>query len=234
MKPGIIIIIPVYNEEKNIEAVINGISSQVMGADIVVINDGSNDRTREILQQLKVKTITHPFNLGYGAALQTGFKYALLNDYDFAVQIDGDGQHEPADINNLLQVVFSQEADVALGSRFLSGKSYDMSFSRKTGIKIFSFIASILTGQKITDSTSGFQAINRRAIKNLYATDYFPVDYPDADVIIMLSKTGMAIKEVPVKMYSTPDKNSMHGGGKSFYYIFKMFLSIILTIMRKN
>jgi glycosyltransferase involved in cell wall biosynthesis len=233
MKDKIIIIIPAYNEEKNIASIIRGIRNAVPAVDILVINDGGEDATKEIVRQLGERIVNLPYNMGYGAALQTGFKYALKHGYRFAVQMDADGQHDPKDIPKLLQAVLDGEADVAIGSRFLDGGSYKAPVIRKVGMSIYGWLASVLIGQRVTDPTSGYQALNIDCIR-FYASDYYPVDFPDADVIIMLHRAGMRIKEIPVTMYANLEQKSMHAGLKPIYYIFKMFLSIFLTLLRKD
>lgn len=228
-----VIIIPAYNEEENITGVIKGIKNAVPDADILVINDGGQDRTGEIVRELGGRAVSLPYNMGYGAALQTGFKYTLKHGYEYAVQMDADGQHETNDIPKLLKVVLDKEADVAVGSRFLNGGRYKAPIIRRAGMLVFGWLASAIIGQRVTDPTSGYQALNRNAIR-FYAGDYYPVDYPDADVIIMLHRAGLEAKEIPVTMYPNPSRESMHAGLKPLYYIFKMFLSILLTFLRKD
>ena len=228
-----IIIIPAYNEEKNIAGVINGIKNVIPDADILVVNDGGKDRTEEIARELGARVISLPYNMGYGAALQTGFKYALKKGYEYAVQIDADGQHDPKDIPKLLDVVLSGKADVVIGSRFLNGGKYKAPAVRRLGMLFFARLTSLIIGEKITDPTSGYQAINKNGLQ-FYAGDYYPVDFPDADVIIMLHRAGLKIKEIPVIMYPSVQGKSMHSGLKPVYYIFKMFLSIFVTLLRRG
>ncbi len=227
-----IIIIPAYNEEKNIADVINGIKNVIPDADILVINDGGEDQTEEIVRELGAHVISLPYNMGYGAALQTGFKFALKKGYEYAVQIDADGQHDPEDIPKLLDEVFNNRADVIIGSRFLGKGNYRASFIRKIGMLFFARLTSLIIGKKITDPTSGYQGINKHGLQ-FYAGDYYPVDFPDADVIIMLDRAGLKIKEIPVTMYPGVQGKSMHSGLKPVYYIFKMFLSIFVVLLRK-
>ncbi|MGA1871604.1 MAG: glycosyltransferase family 2 protein [bacterium] len=229
----ILIVIPAYNEEKNIAKVIATIKNHFQNATIVVINDGSEDKTGKYAQAAGAKLINLPYNMGYGVALQTGFKYALRNKYQYVIQMDADGQHEPSNIPCLLKPLFSAEADVVIGSRFLNNTKYKLSPFKKLGMKIFGFLASILTGQKVTDPTSGYQALNMNGLK-FYASEYYPVDFPDADVIIMLHRVGLRVKEVPVTMYQNPDNMYMHTRLKAVYYIFKMFLSIFVTLLRED
>ena len=228
-----IIIIPAYNEEKNIAGVINGIKkNSIPDADILVVNDGGEDRTEKIVRELGEQVISLPYNMGYGVALQTGFIYALKKGYEYAVQIDADGQHDPRDIPKLLDEVFNNKADVIIGSRFLDKGNYRASFIRRVGMLFFAKLTSLIIGEKITDPTSGYQAINKHGLQ-FYAGDYYPVDFPDADVIIMLHRVGLKIKEIPVTMYPSVQGKSMHSGLKPVYYIFKMFLSIFVTLLRK-
>lgn len=226
-----LIIIPAHNEEKGISGIISAIKNFSTDFDILVVDDGSTDRTARLAMAAGARLLSLPFNMGYGVALQTGFKYAIRNDYEYAVQMDADGQHEPRFIERLLEVVVKGESDIAIGSRFLEG-GYQTQFFRRMGMLVFGGLASAIIRQKITDPTSGFQALNRKVIE-FYASDFYPVDYPDADVIIMLHRAGLKIKEVPVKMYPSVEKKSMHSGLKPIYYIFKMFLSILVTLLRR-
>jgi glycosyltransferase involved in cell wall biosynthesis len=234
-----LVLIPAYNEEARIASVIRGLKKKHPLVDVLVIDDGSSDGTRRKATEAGVRVISHPFNLGYGAALQTGYKCALGKGYEILVQMDGDGQHDPSFIGDLLAVVEKGEADVAIGSRFLElggiepdRQPYRPPLLRRWGMGLFGTIASIVIGQEVTDPTSGYQAMNRRVLEWL-SSDKFPLDYPDADVIIMLHRAGFRIREVPVRMYENPDKKSMHSGWKPVYYVFKMFLSILVTLMRK-
>jgi len=235
----ILLIIPAYNEEKGIPGVIQGIRRYASGAEILVVDDGSTDQTRGVSLEAGVRVVSHPFNLGYGSALQTGYQYALIKGYETILQMDGDGQHDPSFILDLLAVVQRDEADIAIGSRFLEpkgigsgGHSYRAPFMRRAGMKLFGTITSLIIRQKITDPTSGYQAMNGKVLEWV-SSDQFPCDYPDADVIIMLHRSGFRIREVPVRMFENRDKKSMHSGLKPVYYIFKMFLSIFVTLMRR-
>jgi glycosyltransferase involved in cell wall biosynthesis len=228
---SVAVLIPVYNEEDNIQKVIDRIKAVIPESGIIIVDDGSSDNSVEIALEADVAVIGHPFNLGYGAALQTGYKYALRKGFENLVQIDGDGQHDPSFIPDLLDVLEKDEADVVVGSRFMSDGVYTIPFARKIGMKLFSFIASAIMKQPITDSTSGYQALNRKVLQ-FYADARYPVDFPDADVLIMLKRTGFRVKEVPVTMYGS--LKSMHSGLKPLYYIFKLFLSILLTMLRKE
>lgn len=228
----IVVIMPAFNEENRIRSTIEGIRKH-MDADMVVVNDGSTDGTSDEARKAGAMVLDHPFNLGYGAALQTGLTYAFENGYDFAVQMDADGQHNPVSVKELLAPVLKGEVDVAIGSRFAEG-GYRASLVRRLGMIFFSAVTSVITRKRITDSTSGFQALNRKIMK-FYASDAYPSDYPDADVIIMLHKKGFRFKEVPVVMHEARTGKSMHGGIiRPLFYIFKMVLSIFVTLLRKE
>ena len=233
MNKKILIMIPAYNEEKMIVKTIKGVFKTNKKFDVLVINDGSTDRTLAEVAKTKADVISHPYNLGYGVALQTGYKYALENDYEAVVQIDADGQHDPKYIVNILEVLESKKVDVVVGSRFKSGMEYRAPLARRLGMIFFNFIVNRATGLGMTDSTSGYQAIKRIVLPFL-VSEFFPCDYPDADLMIMLHFAGYRVKEMPMKMYESETGQSMHGSIiKNFYYVFKMSLSIFTVILRK-
>ncbi len=229
-----LIIVPSYKEEANIVKVLQGLEKHAPNIDVLMIVDGSKDRTEEIISFNGYDSLVHPFNMGYGVAIQTGYKYAVRNGYDIVVQIDGDGQHDPKYIMPMIDALLSSESDVIIGSRFLEGGSYDVPIIRKMGIKFFSRIASIITKQKISDSTSGFQALNSKAFNFFSKVDNFPYDYPDADTIITLIFAGFKIKEIPVIMYDRKNGTSMTTGLKTISYVIKMLISIMITRLRKK
>lgn len=229
----ILIVIPAFNEERNIVKVLDGIRSEVPLIPILVINDGSSDRTAQLAEAGGAKVISLPYNSGYGVALQTGFIYAMQNDYRIVVHMDGDGQHDPRYIKDLLKEIAKDEVDVVIGSRFLGTLQYNTSWVKRLGMIVFGAIASFVTSQKVTDPTSGFQSIKGNAIK-FAASDFYPPDYPDADFIILLHRYGFRIREIPVKMHPNAENKSMHRGHKTIYYVFKMFLSISVTLLRKR
>ena len=231
--PRVLVIIPAYNEGKNIAHVVAGIFSVVPEFDILLINDGSRDNTAAEASAAGAIVISHLINMGYGVAIQTGYKYARENDYDFLVQIDGDGQHDPTYISKLLAPVISGETDISIGSRFGEVESYRPSFSRLLGIYFFGKLVSIIIGSKITDPTSGYQAMNRDVIM-FFTSDVFPCDYPDGDVLVSLKLLGFRIREIPVRMFANAGGRTMHRGFKPMYYMFKMCLSILVTLLRKR
>lgn len=227
-----IAIVPAFNEEKNIENVIFSLKHHQPDFDILVINDGSLDRTslvaRETNQALVIDLLS---NIGIGGAVQTGFIYSQRKNYDLAVQIDGDGQHDPAEIGKLIGPILTNKADVVIGSRFLSQSKYKGTLWRRLGIKIFSLLYLIFLGEKFTDSTSGFRAFNRRALEIL-CQDY-PDDFPEPEVIFLLKKKGLRIMEVPVSMEERRAGRSSLTFFKSIYYMIKVILAISILMIRK-
>ena len=228
-----VVLIPAYNEERQIAAVIERVRAAAPGYDIVVVNDGSRDNTAAVARAAGATVVEHPFNMGYGVAIQSGYKYAFEKGYRFLVQIDGDGQHDPAFIAALIEPVATGETDFALGSRFLQQESYRPSFSRRLGILFFRKLVSVLIGREITDPTSGYQAMNRE-VMGFFTGDIFPCDYPDADMLVTLNMAGFRIREIPVRMYANQEGKSMHSGFKPLYYVFKMCLSILVTLLRRR
>ena len=227
-----LVIIPAYNECEVIGEVVGRVRACLPEADILVVDDGSADKTAEIAGQAGARVISLLFNMGYGTALQAGYKYAREKGYNYILQLDADGQHEPTFLKDILRELETGPADVVIGSRYLREESYRPSFARRQGMKLFAGLTSVIIKQKISDPTSGFQGFCKPVL-NFLVSDYFPVDYPDADFIIMLHKCGIRIKEIPVIMKAGSAK-SMHSGAKSLYYIFKMMLSILVTLLRKH
>jgi len=227
------IIIPAFNEEKQIASVIEGVR-QYSNADIVVIDDGSVDLTCERAGSAGAFVIRHPFNMGAGVAIQTGFKYASKNHYDFLLQIDGDGQHHPAHIPDLFSVIENRKCDLVIGSRFLKNSEYKTGVLKAAGVRLFRKVVGIITGESITDPTSGYRCMNRNVFQYCTA-DSYPWDYPDADIIIDLHRAGFKIAELPVMMAHNPEGRSMHRGiFKITYYLFNIFLSILVILLRKQ
>lgn len=227
-----LVIIPAYNEAANIAAVIEAIKLQDPSLDIIVVNDGSSDNTGPIAEATgKTRVINLAVNLGIGGAVQTGLKFARDNNYDIAVQFDGDGQHIASEISKLLAGIKNNEADVVIGSRFCyKHDGWKSSFLRRFGIKIFERINSVLIGQNITDNTSGFRAYNKKAIS--FLADNFPTDYPEPETIILLGRNGFKIKEAPVEMQERRGGASSISGLKTVYYMIKVLLAISMVSIR--
>lgn len=227
------ILIPAFNEAEGIAEVIENVRKAVPDADILVVNDGSRDATASRAAAAGAIVLSHVFNMGYGVAIQTGYKYACMHGYEYLVQIDGDGQHDPSFIPQLLAPVTSRDVDFTIGSRFLWFDSYRPSFSRRLAILFFRKLVTVIIGRSITDPTSGFQAFNKNVMK-FFSSDIFPCDYPDADMLITLNLAGFRIRELPVRMFANPSGKTMHSGVKPLYYMFKMCLSIFVTLLRNR
>ena len=228
----ILIIVPAYNEEASIERVIEGVGAELPYADVLVVNDGSTDRTSEKARRSGAIVLDLPFNLGIGGGMQAGYKYADEKGYEIAVQVDGDGQHDPKEIPKLLTVLEKKEADMAIGSRFIGESLYKGSAMRKVGISILAYAISITIGQKVTDPTSGFRATNRKAIR-VFATTY-PQDYPEPEVLVLLSRCGLKMKEVPATVYRREFGESSITKIKAIYYMVKVLLAIFVASFRRK
>jgi glycosyltransferase involved in cell wall biosynthesis len=201
--------------------------------DVLVIDDGSEDGTAASAAAAGAAVVRLPFNLGIGGAVQTGFKYALEHGYDTAIRLDGDGQHDPQEIPRLLVPLARGEADVVVGSRFADGSGdYRPPFARRAGIRWFARLVSLLTGQKLTDTTSGFQAVNARAIR-LFASDY-PHDYPEVEAAVMVVRHKLRITEVPTQMRGRETGTSSITALRSFYYAIKVTLALLVGIFRRR
>lgn len=224
---------PAHNEAANIEAVLNELRALAPPMDIVVINDASTDDTARRAARLGATVVTLPCNLGYGGAVQTGFRYAVEHGYHVGVLMDADGQHDPRGIAALLSVVESGEADLALGSRWLGSITYDAGRIRRLGMGFFRRVVSNIIGQPITDPTSGFRGCSQRLMR-FFAGDNYPSDFPDADTLIILHYAGFTLKEVPVTIRGRMSGVGMHAGLKPIYYVAKMMLSIGIVLLRQH
>ena len=230
----VLAVIPAYNEHGRVGDIIRAVKRVLPSAKILVVNDCSSDDTGTESVGAGAEVVTHLINLGYGAALETGYLYALRYGYEVVVQMDGDGQHLPDEVPQILAPVLDGGADIVIGSRYLSSKNtYKTSFVRRLGQKIFGMILSVITGYKITDPTSGFQCLNRKAFE-LFSRGQFPHDFPDADVLLMAHYAGFRVKEVPVIMQERSGGVSMHAGLKPIYYVIKMILSIGMVVLSQR
>ena len=228
---NILIIIPAFNEEASLPGVIQDLRSNLPEADILVVDDGSRDRTAETARQAGVRVARLPFNLGIGGGMQTGYRYAQNRGYDIAIQFDGDGQHVAAEIGQLLGPLRAGRADIVVGSRFLQRGDYRPSFFRKVGIRIFSTVLSSILGMTVTDTTSGFRAANRRVIE-FFARSY-PEDYPEVESLVLLHRAGMTIAEAPVHMRDRTGGRSSITPVRSAYYMIKVLLAVFIDLLKK-
>lgn len=226
----ILVIVPAYNEEQSVGEVIKRIKENIPQSTVLVINDGSKDNTHNAALSAGAKVIDLPFNLGIGGAMQTGYLYAFQNDYDIAVQVDADGQHDPAYLRRLIKPVAKDLADMCIGSRYICKTSYRSSVLRRTGMIFFSYLIYLLTGKKIKDPTSGYRAINKKVIN--YFSQNYPTDYPEADVIVKLFKKNFRILEIPVEMKERNTGRSSITPLRSVYYMIKVSLSLLIGAVK--
>ncbi len=229
----VLLIIPSYNEEDNVlnnyQKILDNNKNQKIKYDAIVINDGSTDKTEEICINNNISHISLVHNLGIGGAVQTGYKYALENNYDIAIQFDGDGQHDINYVSKIIEPITKGQADMVIGSRFIDKTSSDFQSSkaRRLGINIISFFIKIVTRKKIYDTTSGFRAVNKELIKH-FAHNY-PVEYPEPVSTVDILKKGYLVEEVPVSMNERKNGVSSIRAWKNIYYMINVILSIIVT-----
>lgn len=225
-------VIPAYQEEASLPIVLAQLREVRPDIDVLVVDDGSADKTAEVARAAGVYVISLPFNLGIGGAVQTGLHYASRNGYDVAVQFDADGQHLASELDKILSPVLSGEADVAIGSRFLSADGFKSSFTRRMGIRLFEYVIRIAIRQRITDSTSGFRAFNREALAYL-ANDY-PCDYPEVEAVVILARSSFRLVEVSVKMRERVAGRSSIRPLHSVYYMIKVLLAMYMSATRRS
>jgi glycosyltransferase involved in cell wall biosynthesis len=229
---GGLVLVPALDEETALPALLAELARVAPEHPVVVVDDGSRDGTARVAAAGGARVLRHPFNLGYGAALQTGYKYALARGVDWLVQMDADGQHPAGEIAALAEPVRRGECDLAVGSRFLAGGDYPMGPARNAGRQLFRAVARAC-GLAVTDPTSGFQALGPRAIA-LFADDWFPTDYPDVDVLLVATRAGLRVREHPVRMSEASRPSTLHGGWKPLYYVYKMLLSTWAATAQKG
>jgi hypothetical protein len=229
-----IAIVPALNEEAAVAGVIDELRAFDPGLVIVVVDDGSVDRTAAVAAARGARVLRLPFNLGIGGAVQTGFRYAFERGYDIAVRVDGDGQHDPSQLSLVLEPVLRGEADIVVGSRFAGGDldGYRSSRPRRVGIRLLASVVSRIVGQRVTDTTSGFQALNREGIA-LFARDY-PHDYPEVEATVLVFRHRLRLREVPVSMRERGGGRSSITTLRSVYYMVKVLLAIFVGLFRRN
>lgn len=230
--PKTLVIIPVFNEEKTVAQVATNAGSIHTNIDVLVINDKSTDGTESILQARGIKYITLPVNLGIGGAVQTGFKYANEYDYEFAIQVDGDGQHPARQIPFLLEQILNSDSDVVIGSRYINKNQIVSSWARRLGGGLLTAMIYLVTGQKITDPTSGFRAFSRKAIH--FLRKFYPQEYPEPISIIELLGNGFKLQEIPIEMKEREHGESSISGITIYFYMIKVMFAIIIAKMRRG
>lgn len=222
----VLIIIPAYNEEKSIEKVVENLINNYPQYDYLIVNDGSTDRTEEICREKNYNFVTLPVNLGIGGGVQTGYIYAVKNDYDIAIQTDGDGQHNPEYIEKLIEPIVKGEADMTIGSRFIEKEGFQTSFMRRMGINIIKGVIKMCCGVTIKDNTSGFRASSKELTK--YFSENYAQDYPEPEAIVTSVLNGYTVKEVPVVMNEREEGVSSINAAKSVYYMIKVSLALMI------
>jgi glycosyltransferase involved in cell wall biosynthesis len=233
-KVYIAIIIPCFNEQDNIIALNNEIKNTSFPSNYVVvpvfINDCSTDNTKQLLKEHQLSHLNLPVNLGIGGAVQAGYKYALKNGFDIAIQMDGDGQHPPSELDKLILPILNHQTDVVIGSRYITKEGFQSSLLRRIGINYFKWLNKQLLGITIYDSTSGYRALNKKAL-NIVA-EYYPDEYPEPEAIVLFSLNHLKILEVPVLMRERQGGRSSIHSYKSIYYMFKVTLGTIFLYIR--
>ena len=224
-------IVPALNEAQTIASVVAEIRAVDPGLEILVIDDGSTDDTLAEARRAGALVARLPYNVGIGGAVQTGYQYARDHGFQVAVQVDGDGQHDPADLAQLLEPISADRADMVVGSRFLEAGEYRPSFARKLGIRLLARVVSLLVRQRMTDPTSGFRAVNRRGIV-LFAAEY-PHDYPEAEANVVAYRRRLRVVEVPVAMRERAAGRSSINAPSSLYYMVKVTLALFITLFRR-
>lgn len=225
-----LVIIPAYNESKSIQKAVKDIRENAPEFDYVVVNDCSTDETLEICRENNLNYVNLSVNLGIGGAVQTGYLYACQNDYDVAVQFDGDGQHDAAYLEMMAQELVRTRSDMVIGSRFIEKEGFQSSGLRRVGIRYFSMLIRLLTGKRVTDPTSGMRMVNRD-VMSIYANSY-PKDYPEPESVTAILRMGKKVTEVPVVMKERKEGTSSIGGFKSVYYMIKVTLAILMERLR--
>jgi len=232
-RKNVAVVIPAFNEADSITGVVDAVNKlRIDGYDLkaVVVNDASLDETGSVAANLQCVLLNLPVNLGIGGAVQTGFKYAWENGFDYVVQVDGDGQHPPGEIHKLIEKMEETQADVVIGSRFMNKTGYQSSQLRRIGIKHFSFLIKLLCHQKIFDTTSGFRLINKKTLSIVQAC--YPDEYPEPESLILFALKGLKVKEVPVEMISRLQGKSSIRAFNTLYYMIKVSFAVCFTYLR--
>jgi len=229
--PRVLVVVPAHDEEESLPGTLAELRERAPGADVLVVDDGSHDGTGRVAREAGVAVLRHPVNLGVGAALQTGFRWAVARDYDVTVQLDADGQHDPAYLSSLVTPVLAGRCDVCIGSRFVSATGYRAPWNRRLGMLLFSGVVRLALGRPISDTTSGFRAYGR-AVMQVCQHD-FPKDFPDAPLLIALARRGFRLDEVPVVMRERHAGRSFYTISKQLYYPYKNLLASLMALIRR-
>jgi len=227
----LLVVVPAYNEADSIGGVISRVRTSVPEADVLVIDDGSTDATAAIAQEAGAFVVSLPHNLGIGSAVQTGYIFAAEMAYDIAVQVDGDGQHNPAEIPEIVAPLLAGQADVVIGSRYIEDRGYITPFLRQMGIFVLATIVSLIIRQRVTDTTSGFRAVNRRVIE--FCAREYPRDYPEPESVVLFRRARFRVREIPVTMNPRYGGKSSITPMRSFYYMVKVLLAIFIGLLRR-
>ncbi len=227
--PKCLVVIPAFNESASVGTLVQRLHRALPGVDLLVIDDGSTDSTARAVPGF-VRVVSLPFNLGIGGAMQTGYRFAAMNGYDIAIQVDGDGQHRPSEVARLIDTLVKGEADMVLGSRFLEGTRYRQTFLRMSGIRLLGLLIRALTGLDLTDCTSGFRAVNRRVIRAF--AHWYPEDYPEPEVVLLLHRAHFRIIEAPVRMRQRRAGATSIPLMKGTFYMVKVVTALLLDMIR--
>ncbi|MBF0195291.1 MAG: glycosyltransferase family 2 protein [Magnetococcales bacterium] len=225
-----LVIIPAYNEAENIGEVIDKLHKQ--GFDVVVIDDHSADNTSKIVEQHGATLLKHCSNMGYGVALQTGYRYAIQQKYECVVQMDGDGQHSPEFVKTLVDTLYEKQVDLVIGNRHMMVGSYKVPKHRRAGQKLFSTLLQMFSGLKIDDPTSGFQALRLNVLK-FYVSDLYPDDFPDANILLLCRRMGFKVIETPVVMHESSGVSMHRGFWRPVFYVTLIIFSILVGLFTK-
>lgn len=228
----VLVIVPAFDEKDSLPRTLDEIRAKAPDVDVLVVDDGSRDGTMEVARQRGVPVLHHAINLGVGAALQTGFRWAVARGYAIGVQLDADGQHDPGDLAALVGPVREGRCDVAIGSRYVSQTAYRAPLTRRIGMLLFSAVVRLLSGQTIRDTTSGYRAYGRKVME--FCQHDFPKDFPDAPLLIDLARRGFRCLEVPVEMRERSAGESFYTLSKSLYYPYKNMLASLMVLLRRK
>ena len=226
------VIVPAFNEERSIASVVRAIRAALPSCHVLVVNDGSQDATATVARAAGATVLSLPVNLGIGGAVQSGFRYAKVHDFDIALQIDGDGQHDPSEAHLVLEPVRTGRVEMAIGSRWLGRGDYAAPAGRRSGMRMLAAVVRWRTGQVFTDTTSGFRAVGRRGIE-LFSAEY-PTDFPEVEAIILAKKTGLTMEEVGVQMEQRTSGTSSIGGVRSLYYMARVMSILLVDSFGRN